>query len=121
MGVLTADLMDLGRELTTIEEAGVGVIHLDVMDGVFCPMMTVGPAFIKGLHTSMLKDVHLMVHDPIPKLAEYVAAGADLLTRARGIYRSYPPCASGTREAWDARPARTASGEGCGPQSRHAA
>ena len=80
VGVLTADLMDLGRELTAIEEAGVGVVHLDIMDGVFCPAMTVGPSFVKGLRTSMLKDVHLMVHDPIPKLAEYVAAGADLLT-----------------------------------------
>jgi len=80
VGVLTADLMDLGRELKAVEEAGVGVLHLDVMDGVFCPMMTVGPQFIRGLSTRMLKDVHLMVHDPIPKLADYVAAGADLLT-----------------------------------------
>jgi ribulose-phosphate 3-epimerase len=80
VGTLTADLMHLGDELALIEAAGVGMIHVDVMDGCFCPAMTVGPPYVKGLRTRMLKDVHLMVHEPLDKLQAYVAAGADILT-----------------------------------------
>ena len=80
VGILTADLMDLGSELDVLERAGVGVVHVDVMDGCFCPQMTVGPSYIKGLRTPLLKDVHLMVHEPLDKLAAYVAAGADIVT-----------------------------------------
>lgn len=80
VGVLPADLMNLGTELAVLEEAGVGLIHIDVMDGCFCPQMTVGPPYVKGLKTPMLKDVHLMVREPLDKLAAYVAAGADMIT-----------------------------------------
>jgi ribulose-phosphate 3-epimerase len=45
VGILTADLMSLGSELKLIESAGVKLLHVDVMDGCFCPMMTVGPSF----------------------------------------------------------------------------
>ncbi len=37
VGTLTADLMDLGSELAVLERAGVGLVHIDVMDGCFCP------------------------------------------------------------------------------------
>lgn len=80
VGTLTADMMDLGSELASIERAGVGVVHVDVMDGCFCPQMTVGASYVKGLRTSLLKDVHLMVREPLDKLAAYVAAGADIIT-----------------------------------------
>ncbi len=80
VGTLTADLMHLGAELELLERAGVGMVHIDVMDGCFCPQMTVGPVYVKGLRTPLLKDVHLMVHEPLDKLADYVAAGADIIT-----------------------------------------
>jgi ribulose-phosphate 3-epimerase len=80
VGTLTADLMNLGSELQILERAGVGVIHVDVMDGCFCPQMTVGAPYVKGLRTSLLKDVHLMVHEPLDKLGAFVAAGADIIT-----------------------------------------
>lgn len=80
VGVLTANLMELGADLALIEQAGVQLVHFDVMDGVFCPMMTLGPPVIKAIKTPLLKDVHLMITDPLPKLADYVAAGADILT-----------------------------------------
>ncbi len=80
VGVLTADLMCLGDQLKLIEDAGVKLLHFDVMDGCFCPMTTVGPPFIKAVKTPLLKDVHLMINDPLPKLEGYIAAGADLLT-----------------------------------------
>jgi len=80
VGVLTADLMNLEREISIIENEGVKLLHIDVMDGCFCPMMTVGPPFIKGIRTSLLKDVHLMIDEPISKIPDFVAAGADIVT-----------------------------------------
>jgi ribulose-phosphate 3-epimerase len=80
VGLLTADLMSLGSELKLMENAGVKLLHFDVMDGCFCPMMTVGPIFIKAIKTPLLKDVHLLINEPLEKLEDYVAAGADMLT-----------------------------------------
>ena len=57
-----------------------GIVHVDVMDGCFCPQMTVGAPYVKGLRTPLLKDVHLMIHEPLDKLAAFVAAGADIIT-----------------------------------------
>jgi ribulose-phosphate 3-epimerase len=79
-GTLTADLMHLGADLELLERAGVGIVHVDVMDGCFCPQMTVGPAYVKGLRTPLLKDVHLMIEEPLDKLEAYAAAGADIIT-----------------------------------------
>ena len=80
VGILTADLMSLGSELKLMENAGVKLLHVDVMDGCFCPMMTVGPGLIKAMKTPLLKDIHLLIEDPLNKLESYVAAGADMIT-----------------------------------------
>ena len=80
VGMLTADLLALGRELSLLASTGVKVVHVDVMDGCFCPMMTVGPPLIKAMKTPLLKDVHLMIDEPLEKVADYVAAGADIVT-----------------------------------------
>jgi ribulose-phosphate 3-epimerase len=80
VGILTADLMALGADLARLEGTGVPLLHVDVMDGCFTPMMTVGPPLVKALRTPLLKDVHLMIRDPLEKLADYVSAGADVVT-----------------------------------------
>jgi len=80
VGMLTADLLSLGSELKILEQTEVKLLHVDVMDGCFCPMMTIGPPLIKAMKTSLLKDVHLMIEDPLDKLGDYVAAGADMIT-----------------------------------------
>ena len=80
VGVLTANLLSLGTEIALLERTGAKLAHFDVMDGCFCPMMTVGPPFIKAIKTSLLKDVHLMIEEPLEKVAEYVAVGADIVT-----------------------------------------
>jgi ribulose-phosphate 3-epimerase len=80
VGILTADLMALGADLARLEGTGVPLLHVDVMDGCFTPMMTVGPPLVKALRTPLLKDVHLMIRDPLDKLADYVSAGADVIT-----------------------------------------
>jgi ribulose-phosphate 3-epimerase len=80
VGVLTADLLRLGDELAVLDDAGVGIIHIDVMDGHFCPPLTVGPPFVSALPDRFTKDVHLMISEPLTKIEEYVAAGAGILT-----------------------------------------
>lgn len=80
VGILTADLLALGSELALLERTGAKLVHVDVMDGCFCPMMTVGPPFIKAMKTPLLKDVHLMIADPLEKVGDYVVAGADIIT-----------------------------------------
>jgi ribulose-phosphate 3-epimerase len=79
-GIISADLMNLGSQISILENAGIKMLHIDVMDGCFVPQMTVGPSFIKALKTSLLKDAHLMIQDPLNKVNDYVAAGADLIT-----------------------------------------
>ncbi len=80
VGLLTADLMAVGSELAVLERAGVRVVHVDVMDGCFTPAMTVGPPFVKALRTPLVKDVHLMIDQPLRTIRDYVAAGADIVT-----------------------------------------
>jgi ribulose-phosphate 3-epimerase len=80
VGMLTADLAHLDEELRIIERAGVELVHVDVGDGAFSPMFTVGAPIVKAMRTQMLKDVHLLVDDPLSKVDAFVAAGADLIT-----------------------------------------
>jgi ribulose-phosphate 3-epimerase len=80
VGLLTADLLALGSELSVLEHSGIGIVHVDVMDGCFTPAMTVGPPFVKAIETPLLKDVHLMIREPLATLNDYAAAGADMIT-----------------------------------------
>jgi ribulose-phosphate 3-epimerase len=80
VGILTADLLNLGSELRLLEEEGARLVHVDVMDGVYCPWMTAGPPLVKAIKTPLLKDVHLMIEEPLRKVREYVEAGADIVT-----------------------------------------
>lgn len=79
VGVASADVMNLAAALRPVEEAGMRLLHFDVMDGRFCPQLTFGPAMVKGVKTKLLKDVHLMIAEPETTVAEYVKAGADIV------------------------------------------
>lgn len=80
--LLAADMGDLRRAVAQVEAAGADYLHLDVMDGAFVPNISYGPAVIKALRpdSKLFFDVHLMVEEPGRFLADYAAAGADLLT-----------------------------------------
>jgi ribulose-phosphate 3-epimerase len=80
VGLMAANLMALGEDVGRLEGAGARLAHFDVMDGGYVPMLTAGAPFIKAVRTAMLKDVHLMVREPLASLGDYVAAGADIIT-----------------------------------------
>jgi ribulose-phosphate 3-epimerase len=72
--------MSLGSQLKLLEETGVGLLHFDVMDGCFCPLLTMGAPVVASVKTPLLKDVHLMIDEPLTKIESFVAAGADIIT-----------------------------------------
>lgn len=80
VGITAANIMKLGEELEKINGSGVEILHFDVMDGVFCPEITIGSSFVKNIKTNFLKDVHLMIANPERKIRQFVEAGADILT-----------------------------------------
>lgn len=80
--ILSADLLNLGREVASVEEAGAQWHHVDVMDGHFVDNLSFGLPVIKSLAkvTKLPLDVHIMIDNPDKTALEYVAAGADFLT-----------------------------------------
>jgi ribulose-phosphate 3-epimerase len=80
--ILAADFARLGEEVRAIEKAGADFVHVDVMDGHFVPNLTIGPAVVKALrpHSKLPFDVHLMIAPVDPYVAEFAAAGADIIT-----------------------------------------
>jgi ribulose-phosphate 3-epimerase len=80
VGMMTADLLKLGSEIALLETSGAQLVHFDVMDGCFCPMLTIGPPIVRAVKTPLLKDVHLMITAPLAKLADFLKAGADIVS-----------------------------------------
>jgi len=80
--LLSADFSKLGDEIRRIEKAGADWAHIDVMDGVFVPNITIGPTVIESVRgiTKMPFDVHLMITDPGKYVESFANAGADMLT-----------------------------------------
>jgi ribulose-phosphate 3-epimerase len=81
VGIAAADQLHLGDELGRLAHAGVGVVHLDVMDGVYSPVTaTAAPALARAVPGDFVVDVHLMVDDPLTQIDPWVDAGAGIVT-----------------------------------------
>ncbi|MCD8078341.1 MAG: ribulose-phosphate 3-epimerase [Lachnospiraceae bacterium] len=80
--VLAADFARLGEEAAAVEAAGAQYLHLDVMDGLFVPSLSIGLPVIRSLRkvSGLVFDVHLMIGEPDRYLADFAASGADILT-----------------------------------------
>ena len=79
--LLAANFAVLGEQLAAIRHGGATYLHLDVMDGLFVPNISIGLPVVKSLRkaTDMFLDVHLMIDRPHRYVAEFCRAGADMV------------------------------------------
>ena len=80
--ILSADFARLGEQIRAIETAGADWVHVDVMDGHFVPNITMGPLIVEAVRrsTRLPIDVHLMIENPDHYIADFINAGADLVS-----------------------------------------
>jgi ribulose-phosphate 3-epimerase len=80
--ILSANFSKLGEEIAAVERGGAGVLHVDVMDGHFVPNITVGLPVVKSLAsaTRLPIDAHLMISAPGTYAAQFVEAGAQMVS-----------------------------------------
>ncbi|HEY8867378.1 MAG TPA: ribulose-phosphate 3-epimerase [Solirubrobacteraceae bacterium] len=83
--ILSADFARLGEQVAAVLDAGARVIHVDVMDGLFVPPITIGPLIVSAIADQVhgagaMLDIHLMIERPERHAREFAKAGADSIT-----------------------------------------
>lgn len=79
---MCSDLMNLGADIAELQNNGVDMLHVDVMDAHFVPNLTFGLDFIKAMHgvTNMPLDIHLMTDDPFSLIQHMDLRVDDIVT-----------------------------------------
>lgn len=80
--ILSADFANLERDIHDLERNGADWVHVDIMDGIFVPNISIGIPVVQALRpvTDLPLDVHLIIDRPIRYVEQFVKAGADWLT-----------------------------------------
>ena len=79
--ILTADFVHLGEALEELDNAKTDMFHLDVMDGIFVPNISIGIPVVDSIRkaTDTVLDVHLMIDRPHRYIEQFAKAGADII------------------------------------------
>jgi ribulose-phosphate 3-epimerase len=80
--ILSANFFRLGEEIEAVQRGGATILHFDVMDGHFVPNLTVGLPVLKSIAkaTDLPIDAHLMIAEPGRYAAQFVDAGATMVS-----------------------------------------
>ena len=79
--ILSSNFTKLGDEIKKCEDAGVDMIHVDVMDGHFVPNITIGQVIIEAIRpiTQLPIDTHLMIENPWNYIDDFCKVGSDIV------------------------------------------
>jgi ribulose-phosphate 3-epimerase len=80
--IFAADFARLGEDIRRVEQAGVNMLHVDIMDGHFVPNFTMGTPITESIRkfTKLKLDHHLMIEDPDTYAPIFIKAGADCVS-----------------------------------------